>query len=644
MTQNNLTNAQQTLSKYFGFDQFRPGQQQAIDRLLDGRSVLTIFPTGGGKSLCYQLPALMFDGLTVVISPLIALMKDQIDFLQSHDVPAARLDSSMEIADMTKVYEKLNKKQLKLLYVSPERLNNERFLNTLGRHKISLMAIDEAHCISEWGHNFRPDYLKIARLARELKVERILALTATATPEVADDVARQFSIAKEDVVHTGFYRPNLKLAVTPCTPRSRIEILIKRLNEQDRAPTIVYVTLQKTAEQIAYYLSSTGFNARAYHAGMDSQQRHEIQEAFMASDDIVIVATIAFGMGVDKSNIRAVYHYNVSKSMESYMQEIGRAGRDGKESHCELFACADDIVTLQNFSHGDTPDAESVKLMIKKVLSLGEEFDISAYELSSQYDMRILVVQTLLTYLELEGIIRSTGPFYTEFKFQPKKSSQEILARFDEERAGFIRKIFSHSRKGRTWFTLDANKIGEQINQPRSRIIAAINHLEETGDLIVQATGVRQGYRIIKLPENIQSLGETLSQRFLKREENDIQRVGRMVHYAQQEGCLTQHLLSYFGEKRENCGHCTRCDGHPAEPMPPANHTIPNESYIDELMLLREEHYTPLKSIRQMTRFLCGLGSPATTKAKLRKHALFGVYEAVPFNDVMAVITKHHPT
>src|SRR5688572_11365886 len=210
------TNALEKMRQVFGFAQFREGQAEVISRLLDGRSALAIFPTAGGKSLCYQLPALLLDGLTVVVSPLIALMKDQIDFLVEHGVSAARLDSSLTRDEALRAYDDLRARRTRLLYVSPERLGNERFLQLLSRQTISLLAVDEAHCISEWGHNFRPDYLKIAALARQLRVGRVLALTATATPVVAEDVAAAFGINRADIVHTGFYRPNLVLRITPC--------------------------------------------------------------------------------------------------------------------------------------------------------------------------------------------------------------------------------------------------------------------------------------------------------------------------------------------------------------------------------------------------------------------------------------------
>src|SRR6266404_3254335 len=324
------TSIHATLKNSFGFDTFREGQEAVIAKILEGKSALAVFPTGSGKSLCYQLSALHLDGLTLVISPLIALMKDQIDFLAQREIPAARIDSSVELDEMRRTDAELRAGKLKLLYVAPERLSNERFIQKLRRLRIALLVIDEAHCISEWGHNFRPDYLKLSRLARSLKVGRVLTLTATATPAVAQDICREFSIKPDAFIHTGFYRPNLTLEVTRCRRNQQIGLLLDRLKERPRGPTIVYVTLQRTAEMVAEELSKSGFPARAYHAGMANHKRTTVQDWFMNSSDAIVVATIAFGMGIDKSDIRYVYHYNLPKSLENYSQEIGRAGRDGK--------------------------------------------------------------------------------------------------------------------------------------------------------------------------------------------------------------------------------------------------------------------------------------------------------------------------
>ena len=629
--------AQDLLQNVFGFGEFRPGQAEVIARLLAGRSALAVFPTGSGKSLCYQLPALVLDGLTVVVSPLIALMKDQIDFLIEHRVPAARLDSSLDRETALRTYDDLRARRTRILYVSPERLGNERFLQLLGRQSISLLAVDEAHCISEWGHNFRPDYLKIAALAKQLNVGRVLALTATATPDVAADIATAFDIEPDDVIQTGFYRPNLELRVTPSADANRAQLLISRLKSRPIGPTIVYVTLQRTASAIASYLAKCGFSARAYHAGLSSEDRSEIQEAFMAADDMIVVATIAFGMGIDKANIRAVYHYNLPKSLESYMQEIGRAGRDGEPAVCEMLACADDVVTLENFTYGDTPEPATVSAMVHELLDHGEQFDISVYDFSQKHDVRDLVVKTLLTYLELEGILQSTGPFYSQFKFQPQRPSAEIFAKFDPARAAFLREVFRWARKGRTWFTLDADEVGRQLAQPRERIIAALDYLEQQGDLIVEATGVRVGYRRLRRPSDEQALVESLAERFVQREQHDIARVESVVALAEHDGCLTDFLLGYFGEQRGPCGHCGRCAGVAAEPLGSSHDGSELPEDVSIIRRLKSERHVALSSPRQIARFLCGISSPATTRAKLRNRPEFGQWSHVPFAEVLSL-------
>ena len=381
------------LEQHFGWREFKGGQERVIRSLLEGRSALAVFPTGGGKSLCYQLPALAFEGVTLVVSPLIALMKDQIDFLKRHDIAAARLDSSLTLDETKAVEAGMLSGTLKLLYVSPERFNNERFLSLLSRTHISLFAVDEAHCISEWGHNFRPDYLKLAETARSLNVERALALTATATPAVAEDVRAAFDIAPNDTVITGFYRPNLRMATTPVPAYRRDELLLSRLQKRKPGPTIIYVTLQKTAERIAKYLSENGFPSWAYHAGMDAETRARVQDDFMASQSGIVAATIAFGMGIDKSNVRYVYHYNLPHSLEAYSQEIGRAGRDGEQSTVELLACPDDVPTLQNFAYGDTPTYPAILALVSEILTLGSRIDVALHELSLKFDIRLLVMK-----------------------------------------------------------------------------------------------------------------------------------------------------------------------------------------------------------------------------------------------------------
>lgn len=624
----------------FGFEALRPGQGAVVDALLAGRSSLAVFPTGGGKSLCYQLPALLLDGLTLVVSPLIALMKDQIDFLKARGVRAARLDSSLTSEEYRAVWDDLRSGDLKILYVAPERFQNERFMAKLQGFTISLMAIDEAHCISEWGHNFRPDYLKLAGIVANLKVERVLALTATATPAVAASICKAFSITAQDHIHTGFHRPNLFLRMTPVEDRKRDEHLVSRLREHPAGATIVYVTLQHTAERVAKMLASNGFDARAYHAGMKPEVRTEVQETFMAAPASIVVATIAFGMGIDKSDIRFVYHYNLPKALENYAQEIGRAGRDGEPGTCELFACREDAVTLKNFSYGDTPTPEAVRGFVDDMLSRGERFDVSKYTLSSKHDIRMLVVGTLLTYLELEGVLASTSPFYDTYRFKPTRSSAEILAQYNEERSAFLRRVLQTSKKAKTWFSVDVTAAAERIGEPRQRVVAALEFLSEKGDLELKVSGIRNGYRVVRAPEDPAELAATLSKRFADAETRDIARVDGMVAMTTQSDCLVRSLLGYFGEDRtEPCGHCDRCAGESIPTMAPASKHDFGAREQGLLQTLQSERQDAVSTARQQARLLCGLPSPAASKARLRKHPAWGALSHVPFDEVLAFVS-----
>ena len=634
------TSAPDVLRSVFGFPGFREGQEAVVSRLLDSRSVLAIFPTGAGKSLCYQLPALMLEGVTLVISPLIALMKDQIDFLTSRGIPAARLDSTLGPEEIRQLYSDLRAGTLKLLYVAPERLANERFLQTLRRLRISMLAVDEAHCISEWGHNFRPDYMKLASLAKTLGVERVLALTATATPSVARDIATAFDITTGDVIQTGFHRPNLSLHVTPTLGGDeRRELLLSRLRSRPRGPTIVYVTLQRMAEETAAFLSGNGFPAKAYHAGMEPEVRHQVQDWFMGSHDAVVVATIAFGMGIDKSDIRAVYHCNLPKSLENYAQEIGRAGRDGQPSVCELIAAMEDVTVLENFTYGDTPTPQAVAGVLRHVLGQGETFDLSLHELSGEHDVRPLVIETMLTYLELDGLLESTGPFYSEYKFQALRPLEEVFAGFDAARADFLRRVFALAEPMKTWSRLKLDDISRKLGEPRQRIIAALNYLEEQEALKLQVTGVRQGYRLKRTGFDVAALTQDMVGRFSERESRDVRRLQQVLDFAGHEGCRTRFLLTYFGEDLEaGCGHCGWCAGERPGKLPPPAVKAPGASEAAKLKQLRAERHEALTSARQVARFLCGINSPSATRARLTRHKLFGLLSEVPFKQVLTFV------
>ncbi|MEI6386029.1 MAG: ATP-dependent DNA helicase RecQ [Spirochaetota bacterium] len=631
-----MQEARELLRVKFGFDDFRPGQAQVIGHLLAGSSAAAVFPTGSGKSLCYQIPALMLPGITIVISPLIALMKDQIDRLEKLGIAAARMDSTLDAGQSAQVMRDLREGSLKLLYVAPERFNNERFREAIKRTRISLFAVDEAHCISEWGHNFRPDYLKLATLAKEYSVERVLALTATATPQVLLDVCKGFGIEAGCAVRTGFYRPNLDLLATAVEGKSRDALLQSRLAERGSGPTIVYVTLQRTAEEVAARLAGSGFDARAYHAGMETAERSSVQDWFFASRKAIVVATIAFGMGIDKSDIRAVYHYNLPKSLENYSQEIGRAGRDGLSSLCEAFVSVDDLNTLENFIYGDGPSLASIRALLGEVFACSGELELSLYDCSYRHDIRQLVLRTLLTYLELDGYLREGTPFYSEYRFKALVPVEGIPARFEGERRDFVAKILDASKRAKTWHSLDLEETAEALDSPRERIVRALDYLAEKGWIELEAAGVRNRFAVLESPPDLDALAADLYQRTERREERELSRITQVLGLFQHEGCLAEKLGSHFGEQLpEPCGHCSWCRTKKALQLPPRARPIVDEARWATVEALRVEKRELLGDSRALARFLCGLSTPRTSRARLGSHPLYGAFSEFPFQSVL---------
>jgi len=640
----NLDAARAALAETFGYGEFRPGQAEVIGHLLAGRSAAAVFPTGGGKSLCYQIPALLLPGLTLVVSPLIALMKDQIDQLTRRGVAAGRLDSTLTGDEVRALMDAVRKGALRLLYVAPERFNNERFREAISRIRISLFAVDEAHCVSEWGHNFRPDYLKLAGFGKLCGAERTLALTATATPQVLDDVCRGFGIAPECAVRTGFHRENLTLRTTPVLAAGRDALLLERLSSprEVSGPTIVYVTQQKTAEDVAAALAHTGLPARAYHAGMQDDERARVQDWFLESKDAVVVATIAFGMGIDKADIRKVIHYNLAKSLENLAQEIGRAGRDGQPALCESLICTGDLLALQSFAYGDTPDLGAVHSLLEELARSSESsgpMELSLYDLSARHDIRLLVVRTLLTYLELGGYLEAGTPIYAEYELRPLVTFEEILDRFAGERREFLRGIFGQARKAKIWSHIDLEAAAQALGAPRDRLVRALDYLAEQSLLEVRAAGLRHPYRWLRRPGDLDEMAKSLHRHTVERETREIARLDQVLTLAAHDGCQTAFLAAHFGEHLPHpCGHCSWCEnGKPAKlfPAPPVHL---DEARLQQAVSLRRDTPELAKALagpRAFTRFLTGLPSPRLTRGKLKSHPLFGAFAQVPFAEVL---------
>lgn len=330
------------LKDYFGHDSFRDGQEQIVDALLDGRDTLCIMPTGAGKSMCYQIPALLFDGVTIVVSPLISLMKDQVGSLVQSGVPAAYINSSLSYPQFLRVLSNVEHGKYKIIYVAPERLLTDGFLDTCKKIKISMVAVDEAHCVSQWGQDFRPSYLKIISFVESLANRPIVgAFTATATNDVKEDIKKILRLENPFEITTGFDRPNLFFGVIKSS--SKDEKLIDLIRERGDRSGIVYCATRKNVESVCELLCDNGFSATRYHAGLDEYERRKNQEDFVFDRKNIMVATNAFGMGIDKSNVTYVIHYNMPKNIESYYQEAGRAGRDGGEADCILLYSPKDV-------------------------------------------------------------------------------------------------------------------------------------------------------------------------------------------------------------------------------------------------------------------------------------------------------------
>jgi ATP-dependent DNA helicase RecQ len=626
------------LLKHFGHAGFREGQRQVVETLLAGRSALAVFPTGGGKSLCYQLPAILMDGVTLVVSPLIALMKDQVDVLQKRGIAAARLDSTLTPAETASIYEGLASGKLKLLYVAPERFVSETFVAKIKRANIAMLAIDEAHCISEWGHNFRPEYLRLAALAKKFRIPRVLALTATATPAVSKEIREAFRIAKGDHVQTSFHRPNLALHITPVSTERRLDLLIDRLKTRKPFPAIVYVTLQHTAESVAGSLQRAGIRARAYHAGLANDVRATAQDDFMQGRCDVIVATIAFGMGIDKADIRSVFHFNLPKTLENYQQEIGRAGRDGQPSHCEMLACADDLTVLQNFILGDTPEEQALRHLVDHLLRQGNEFDISRYDISRTTDIRPLVLETVITYLEKDKILEPAGLFYATLQIAFRHPEDRVIAGHTPERQKFLKSLFASGKRGTRLLTIEPDAAAEKLGESRDRILKALSYLEEAGDIEIKPSGLRHRFRLLAgaKERNPREIATWLHGLFTSREKQDLARLDGIVEFASAPGCSVRRLLTYFGEKtNSDCGHCGRCRGEKATHLPKGNDADISQDDVEAIANLRAEGHAALRAKRQLARFLCGISSPAVTRDRLTRHDAFGRLEAVPFAKVL---------
>lgn len=632
-----------TLARVFGYDRFRPGQEAAVSAVLAGRSAAAIFPTGSGKSLCYQLPALHLPHLTLVVSPLLALMQDQLAFLHAHGIAAASIDSAQSREEAAEVMARARSGELKILMISVERLKNERFRHFIQQVPISLLVVDEAHCISEWGHNFRPDYLKLPDYQREFGIPQVLLLTATATPAVIADMQRKFAIDSADVVTTGFYRPNLHLQVEPVAGEQRRRYLVDWLRARPGKPGIVYVTQQKSAEELATHLTRQGIDACAYHAGLDHSVREGLQRRFMNGEVNLMVATIAFGMGIDKADIRLVVHYDLPKSVENYSQEIGRAGRDGQPSECLVLANRDGLNVLENFVYGDTPERDGIAEVLQELRSAtgpDGRWELMAGALSEQSNIRPLPLKTLLVQLELRGLIAPLFAYFAEYRFKYLIEPEALLARFEGERRQFVQALVDTSTRARTWCTVDFDRLYRDHAAERARVVKALDFFQERGWIELESKQMTEVYALRQPDFDAEALADELHRYFRQQEDSEIARIQAMLALFASDTCLSARLARYFGDQAAPaaCGHCSVCAGRVAVLPPPAPLAPLAGQDLEGRCQAFIERYREAKgrapSIDCLTRLLCGIATPVFTRLKARSLPAFGALEAYPYAEV----------
>ncbi|MGB0774828.1 MAG: RecQ family ATP-dependent DNA helicase [Akkermansiaceae bacterium] len=626
--------ASSALKKYFGHSSLREGQEQVIGQVLDGTNTLAILPTGGGKSLCYQLPAVVSGGLTVVVSPLIALMRDQVDALVRKGVPAARWDSSSE-DEFEVLSQQLSEGALKLLYISPERLLSKPLLHLLRGLDVSLVAIDEAHCVSEWGHSFRPAYIKLSKVVRTLKPRSILALTATATPQVAREIRRAFNILKRDQVQTSFYRNNLHYAVQAAADEDKDKVLLETLTRAGSLPAVVYAMSRDEVERLASFLSGKGVAARAFHAGMPPKVRGDVQDDFLHGEFPVMCATIAFGMGVDMPNIRTVVHYQPPKSPEGWLQESGRAGRDGRTSRCEMLVNENDRERLESMILSRRPTLKAIENILSNVFSQGTRAVVSRYNMSTLNDVSMELVDILLARLEVSGRITSDDGSWLWCSAVPLIPIEKILSGFKPAE----QKTLHHFLETRGRVSLMETSDGTAAGQ--AKLMKLLAELRETGDARTSFSHSLLHFRIKKQPNNMRSLAEEMYGVCNDHIADNLARINDVFRMVSSRRCLAQSMLKHFGESLSNrCGECSSCLGkHNPRKLP---YTAAEEITDDEFNVIREMVRNPhpaLSSSERIARYLCGIYSPAMMRYRLYQRDTWALIARLPYDHVRLTVS-----
>ena len=553
----------EVLKDIFNHNGFKPQQQEIISRILnkEGHS-LGIMPTGGGKSLCFQIPALIQKNLTVVVSPLIALMKDQMDNLVKKGTNTAFfVNSSITESTKEKILGLVENNKMKLLYLAPESLKSDRILDVLKKVKIDLFVIDEAHCISTWGHNFRPDYLRLPEMIQELVSPQILALTATATKEVEDDIQKQLKV-KCKIFKASFDRPNLYIDMIPLKKDVKKELFLLNLVKNLKGPTIIFASFRSSTEELSSLLNDNGIKSIYYHAGLEREEREKRQNQFISGECDIIVATIAFGMGIDKANIRNIVHYNLPQSIENYYQEIGRAGRDGQISNCIILFTKKDEFKIKSLISDSWPDEKKIKDIILHLKNQNSDyFFTTTKKLHFDCDVKEIPANLILHWLEEFGAIK----IFTNVLHQVKPIFSKDYSKIVDENKKYaddLKKIFScdfFQNKRRSWLVFE--EIMDKTKLNYFRILEIFNYLRENDSLRFQEIRRKN---LIWVKNEINNFDITpLVNVFNSILSHDLQKVDLLIESLTTSGCIRRSILEYFDEPnlKDKCEMCSNCVG-----------------------------------------------------------------------------------
>jgi ATP-dependent DNA helicase RecQ len=568
-----LEAARAVLKRFWGYDGFRTGQERAVTSILEGRDTVIVMPTGGGKSICYQVPALLLDGLTIVVSPLISLMKDQVDRLRREGIEALLVNSSLNPSELTEYLRAVDGGKVKLLYVAPERFDNAAFLERAAGWKISLLAVDEAHCVSQWGHDFRPAYLRIGGVRPLLGNPPVAALTATATPEVRRDIEKQLGLRAAQSFVTGFDRRNLLWRVARVKNDSEKDRRLLKLVPVPDGSAIVYASTRKNVDALTALLRGVGIPAVGYHAGLPDAERKGLQDAFMSGEAPVVVATNAFGMGIDKPDVRLVVHYDMPGSLEAYYQEAGRAGRDGGDADCVLLHAYKDRFTHEFFMEGTHPPRKLVEDTLRELRSRAREDGVAS---TSVADLARSVspgkgdrqVYSALRILEEAGLVAGgrlgSGESVGVMRLvaTPRRIREELNGPDAEELLRFLRRLWKLAggdviHRGVGMNPREVHRAGGGYGRAREllRILQAGGFIDWSERVTDGILVLDRSTPIARLPVDWRGLE--------RRKAGDQRKLQEMQGYVYTDGCRRGFVLRYFGEEgvERGCGACDNCLG-----------------------------------------------------------------------------------